>query len=365
MRTARLALRTTARLGCIALLAAALPSGAAAGARVVADIAPVHALAARVMEGAGTPSLLLPPDASPHGAALKPSDARALAAADLVVMVGPALTPALAERVAALAPDARHLVLLDLPGVRRIATDGEAEHGQEEHGHEEHGQEEHGQEEHGQEEHAHDEHGHEEHGHDEHGQEEHGEHADGHADGHAHGHAHGPVDPHAWLDPGNAILWTRAIAAALAEADPAQAALYRANADAAVAELEALRAEIAATIEPVAGKPYVVFHDAYRYFETAFGIGPVASLLTPEAEAASAARLAATRDRIAETGALCIFAEPQHDPGLIAAVAEGSELGTGILDPLGADIAPGPESYGRMMRGLASALSECLSGREG
>ena len=354
---------------------------------VATDIAPVHALVCQVMEGVGTPDLIVPPRSSPHGYAMRPSEARALSGADLVVWVGPLLTPWLADPLESLASSASHLALLEQPGTRVLAfregatfeahDHGDEGRGAEEHpekgddhdahGHDAHGDEAH--EEHDHEEHDDEEHGHEGHDHDAHGhagQDDAGHDApapdEGHDDhGHDEAHAHSGVDPHVWLDPQNGQLWLGQIAEALAELDPDNAAQYRENAAAAQAELAALEEDIAETLAPVKSRPFIVFHDAYHYFEARFDIEARGAISENDARAPGAARVSELRDLVAESGAKCVFAEPQFNPGLIAAVTEGQGTGTGTLDPLGADLEPGAALYADLLRGMAENMAACLS----
>mgnify|MGYP003133352030 FL=1 len=377
---------------------------------VATDIAPVHALVSQVMEGVGTPDLIVPPRGSPHGYAMRPSEARALSGADLVVWVGPLLTPWLADPLESLASSASHLALLEQPGTRVLAfregatfeahdhgDEGDEDHGGEEHAekgddqethdhdahgdeaheehhHEKHDDEEHDHEEHDDEEHDHEGHDHEQHDHDAHGHEGHDDAGqddaghdapapdEGHDDhGHDEAHAHSGVDPHVWLDPQNGQLWLGQIAEALAELDPDNAAQYRENAAAAQAELAALEEDIAETLAPVKSRPFIVFHDAYHYFEARFDIEARGAISENDARAPGAARVSELRDLVAESGAKCVFAEPQFNPGLIAAVTEGQGTGTGTLDPLGADLEPGAALYADLLRGMAENMAACLS----
>jgi zinc transport system substrate-binding protein len=313
-------------LAAIVLAAAPL----AAAPRVVADIAPVHSIVARVMAGAGTPELLMPPGASPHGYALRPSEAARLDAAGIVFWIGPALTPWLAGPLAALSPDARHVELAEAEGVTLLPmrAGGPFEVHDHDHDHD-------------------DDHGH-------------GDHAGHDDDDHDREHAADSADGHLWLDPGNAAAIADAAAAALADIDPENAALYIANAEAFAAELTALSAEIDATLDPLRGRPFVVFHDAYQYFEAAFGLPAAGSISLGEADAPSAARVAEIRERIAAEGVVCVFAEPQFEPRLVATVIEGSDARSGVLDPVGADLEPGPGLYPALLTGLAQGFADCL-----
>jgi zinc transport system substrate-binding protein len=293
----------------------ALPPRAAAqsgaGPEVAASIAPVHSLVARVMQGAGTPHLLLPPGASPHDHALRPSDAAALERAALVFWVGPRLERWLERSLTTLAAGARVVRLADTPGLTRLALrEGAVFEARDPAPQPDHGEAE--------------------------------------------------SDPHLWLDPMNAKLWLGAIAAALAGADPARRALYLANAEAARAELDALAAGIDARLAPVRGRPFVVFHDSFHYFEHRFGIEAAGAVALGDARAPGPARIAGIRDRIRALGAVCLFREPQFRSALVATVAEGTGVRIGLLDPLGASLPPGPDLYPELLRGLADSLAGCL-----
>ena len=307
----------------LALLLGAAPAAAGAAPRVVASIPPVHGLVAAVMEGAGAPHLLIPADASPHHFALRPSDARALAEADLVVTVGAGLEGGLGPAVADLAEGARLLELAAVPGIEPLPAEAHA---------------------HADEPDAHD-------------------HADEPA---ADSHAHEPaaIDPHLWLDPDVAVLWLEAIAAALAEADPAQAALYRANAAEAADGLRALAAELEASLAPYADRDYAVFHNAFRYFERRFGLRPAASLASGSGEEPGARGVAGLEAALRAMDRPCLFAEPQHDARLVESVARDAGVRRGALDPLGRGIEPGPGLYPALLRALAGAFARCLDTAE-
>ena len=166
---------------------------------------------------------------------------------------------------------------------------------------------------------------------------------------------------HIWLDPRNARVIVRAMAVELSRADGARRGLYMANAKRLTRRLEALEAEIRATLAPARRSPYVVFHDAYRYFEERFGLRPAGALAAASGRKPGARRLTALRRRIRALGAVCVFAEPQFKPSLLETMMEGTGARAGVLDPLGADIEPGPELYFSLMRGLAASLRACLA----
>ncbi|MEL7105695.1 MAG: zinc ABC transporter substrate-binding protein [Pseudomonadota bacterium] len=330
---------------------------------VAVDIAPVHSLVARVMDGVGTPRLIVQPGASPHGYSLRPSDAAALQAADLVFWIGEDLTPWMEDAVNTLAVDAAVTTLLNVDDItlldfREGAMFEEHDHGEDD-DHDDHG-DDHAEGE------AHDDH--DDHGddhaeseeHDDHGDEEHAEHDD-HDDHDDHaGHDHGEHDPHAWLSPSNARVWLNAIAGQLSAADPDNAGAYFANAAAARAEMDALSAEINATLDPVRGGSFIVFHDAYQYFETDFDFAASGAISIGDASDPSPARIAEIQGRIRAEGVDCVLAEPQFNPGIVATVLDGTEASTGVIDPLGAALEPGPGLYPQVIRDMAKTLAECL-----
>lgn len=343
----------------VLLLSAAVRPLAAAPPEVVVTINPVHSLVAAVMEGVAEPTLLVRGAASPHSYSLRPSDAKALNRAQLVFWVGEGLETFLIEPLAALSGEAKVVEVAALPGIGLLETrEGGAweahAHGEGHHGHDHDHDHDHAA---SRDQHGHDEHGHDEHGHDEHGHAEHGHHEHGHE---AHAHAEGK-DLHLWLDPGNAKVIVEAAVQSLSEADPANAGRYRANGKAALARLDSLDEELKAALAPVKDAPFVVFHDAYQYFEAHYGLTAVGSISVSEGRAPGAKRLREVREKIAETGARCVFAEPQFQPALVATVVEGTAARTGVLDPVGADLAEGPEAYAELLRGLAGALNKCLA----
>ncbi len=347
---------------------------------VAVDIAPVHSLVTRVMEGVGAPDLIVQPGASPHEYSLRPSEAAALQEADLVFWMGEGLTPWMEDAVETLAENAVVTTLLEADGsvLLDFREDALFEAHSHDHGdHDEHGHDDHDHEEHADDHEAHDhdedhdhedhadaehDHGHEDHAdgeghdHEEHGHEDHAEHED-----HGHeGHDHGAHDPHAWLSPENASTWLNLIAAQLSAADPDNAGAYFANASAAREEMEALSAEINEMLDPVRGGSFIVFHDAYQYFEMSFEFPASGAISLSDASDPSPARIAEIQGRILEEGIDCVLAEPQFNPGIVEVVLDGTEANTGVIDPLGAELEPGSNLYPQLLRNMATTLAECL-----
>ena len=165
------------------------------------------------------------------------------------------------------------------------------------------------------------------------------------------------IDPHAWLDPQNAAVWAGEIATNLAELDPENASTYAQNAQMFQQQMTALETELNASLSQVRGRPFVVFHDAYHYFEHRFEIEAVGSVSDSDATAPSAARVSALQATITDLGAVCALAEPQYNPGLLTAIGAAT---LGVIDPLGAEQKPGPELYPNVLRAIAGSLVDCL-----
>lgn len=387
-------MRRALSLLCTALASPALISPALAdGPGVMAGTPVVHSLVAQVMGDRGAPGLLLDRGSDPHAFQLRPSQARALASADLVFWIGPELTPWMARALDGTGTAGRVVGLLGAEGVILRAY-GEAAHEHDDHDHDDDDVDDHGDEHHSDEhghghgdDHAHDDHDHDDHDHgdedahdhdkahgDDHVHEGH-DHGDGdehaHSDDHDHAreehghddHDHGGTDPHAWLNPENARLWLDLIAAELGAADPANAAVYTANAAAGRAAIDAAEAQARATLAPVGDAPIMVFHDAYSYFADAFGLNVVGTIALGDAASPGAARLAEMRARLTATGTTCVFPEVNHSPAYAEVVLEGSpaRLG-GLLDPAGVAMDPGAALYPQLLTDLAETVAACVSG---
>lgn len=307
--------------------------------KVVSSIKPIHSLVTAVMDGAGSSELLIEGASSPHAYAMRPSQARSLQNADVVFWIGPELEAFLVKPIATTARNATSVPLMESDGLVK-------RHFREDHGHHDH---DHGKHEEDKHDHAkHDEHKHEEH------KEDH--------TGHDHG-AHGKdaIDPHIWLDPENAKAMTRAIADALSVADAANAAFYSKNAAALLGRIDQLSAELRDKLEPLHDKKFVVFHGAYQYFEARYGLESAGAItLNPEI-LPGAEHLREIKEKVASLGATCVFAEPQFKPKLVEVVIEGTTAKSGVLDPLGANIASGPNQYFDLIETMATSMRDCLS----
>ena len=314
------------------MMLSATASPAYADVKVVTSIKPVHSLVSSVMQGVGSPSLLVEGAGSPHNYSLKPSQAQQLQEADIVFWMGGELETFLENSIDSIAANAVSVSLLDSHGLSRLPLrEGGAFDSHDEHGHDEHGHDDHK------------DHGHDEHGHDDHKD-----------------HGHGEFDAHIWLDPQNAKALVHEIAEHLAEIDPSQAAAYQANASAVMERLDVLTAEIESEVASVKDMGYVVFHDAYQYFETRFGVSAIGSITVSPEVVPGAERVRELQEKIRKLDAACVFSEPQFEPKLVATVIENTDARSAVLDPLGATIPQGPDLYFTLIRNMAASLTGCL-----
>jgi len=337
----------------VSLLVFVAPFASAHGdAPVVVSIKPIHSLVAGAMEGVGSPTLIVKGASSPHTFSLTPSQAKNLYNARLVFWVGHELEAFLEKPLSTLSANAKQVELLEVPGLtKHHFREGGAF---EEHAHEE--EHDHKNEHKHESEHKHEnEHKHEQNTaekKDEHGAHDHVSHEKHHDE---------EVDPHFWLDPENAKVIVHYVAHILSEYDPKNAALYEGNEQRLSAKLDALIGEVQNTLAPIKGKEFIVFHDAYQYFENRFDIVASGSITINPDLPPSVGRIQEIRNKIKELGAICVFSEPQFEPKIIRTVMEGTSAKTGVLDPLGASMTDGSELYFELIRGMAHSLKDCLS----
>lgn len=349
-------LRGFFRAGCVLATLVAWTAGAHAADQpaIVATIKPLHGIVAAVTKGVAQPTLLLDGPQSPHSFTLKPSQAEALQNADFIFLVDPELEVPVG-RIARSLPETVEMVpLIKAPGITtlKLRTGVAFERHRHKHG------------------------SNHDHGHDHEHKRGHAEAADAH-DGHADHGKHGAhhdhdnaakkagalpdQDPHLWLDPENARAMAIHAAGLLKARFPEHAEAFTANLAAFEAQLDTLQSELKAKLKPAIGQSYLVFHDAYQYFERRFGLQAAGAIsVSPEVKP-GARRLSQLRKRVREANAVCVFAEPQFRAPVIDTVIEGSKARKGTVDPLGINVPPGPDFYPAFLRGLADSFLDCLA----
>ncbi len=317
---------------------------------VVVSIKPLHSIVSAVMQGVGEPKLIVQGAGSEHVYSLKPSDAEAIEHAKVIFWAGPSMETFLDKPIDTLGDGAKVVALGEAEGLTKLKFREGGPFEAHDHGHEGHN---HGAEGH---DHAHDDkkdaadadkgHNHA---------------AEASESGHDHHHGHGEYDLHFWLDPQNGKVLAADIARTLSESDPEHAAQYEKNAKDYGEKIDALTKEVASELEPVKDKPFIVFHDAYQYFENRFGVKAAGSITVSPEKAPGAARIKEIHEKIKSLGATCVFSEPQFEPKLVKTVIDGTDAKTGVLDPLGAELKDGPDLYPQLIRNLADSLKGCLS----
>ncbi len=290
---------------------------AADAPKVAVSIQPIHSLVAGVMRDVGTPHLIVKGYGSPHAYQMRPSEAAALYQADLVFWMGVPLENFLRNPLGNVGPPARVVALLDIGGLELLKNRDSGVWHEHDHG-------------------AHD--------------------------------ASQPTsrprarDPHAWLSPKIARRFVEAIAAELIRIDPEHAEIYRRNARDLDARVQAQAVELNARLAPVRDAPFVMFHDAFQYFEQAFGLNSVGAVQLEPARSPGAGRILALRNAIRDRGVRCVFREPQFQSALVDTLVEGTQARVAVLDPLGADFSPGPDAWFQMMAANAESMANCLGG---
>ncbi|APX06942.1 zinc ABC transporter substrate-binding protein ZnuA [Vibrio campbellii] len=287
----------------IILAATAMLTLPAHAVTVLTSIKPIQMIATELTEGVTKPDVLLQNNASPHDYALRPSDVKKVAAADLVIWYGHDLEPFLEKVVT---DKGNTLTISQIPdlSLREFGS-----------------------------EHAHD--------HD--------------------GHNHGTHDPHFWLGIETVQQVANAIAHKLAEIDPEHAATYAENLNKFEVQLKATDAEIKQQLTPVKDKGYFVFHDAYGYFEERYDLNQMGHFTVSPDRKPGAKTLIHIRKTLGTGDVACVFSEPQFTPAVIESVMRGSDVKTGILDPLGSEIDVKSGSYFEFLQGMSNSFSQCLS----
>ncbi|MDD1003121.1 zinc ABC transporter substrate-binding protein [Pseudomonas sp. TNT2022 ID642] len=295
----------------VAFVASFLLIGSAqAEVKVLTSIKPLQLIAAAVQDGVAIPEVLLPPGASPHNYALRPSDVRKVQSVDLLYWIGPDMEGFLPRVLSGRTLPS--VAVQDLPGMklRRFAEDSHS--------------------------HAED------------------------ADEHDHDHRPGTLDAHLWLSPVNARVIADKMAADLSTADPANAERYQKNAKAFDERLDALDQRLKKRLANVEGKPYFVFHEAFDYFEEAYGLKHAGVFSVAAEVQPGAQHVAAMRKRLREVGKTCVFSEPPLRPRLAETLVAGLPVKLAELDALGGYTPATAQGYEQVLEKLGNDLAGCL-----
>ena len=320
---------------------------ARAEVNVVTTIKPLHSLISSVMEGVGKPSLIIEGTNNPHTFVFKPSHAEMIENADIVFWIGEDLEAFMEKPLDSLAKNAKTIAFMDLASIEKLKfREQNIFDDHDDHGHDDH-----------------DDHGHKDDDHDDHDDHDgHDDEHDGHDDhddhaGHHDGHNHGEFDAHIWLDPANAKEMVLEISHELSEIDPSNKSKYEDNASKTIVALDKLIEEVDKSLSKDIS--YIVFHDAYQYFEKRFGVIPAGALTLNPDVLPGAKQIADIQDVINDKGIKCIFSEPQYNPKIIETLGNDMNISTGVMDPLGAYIDAGPSMYSDLINQIANSIKDC------
>ena len=320
---------------------------ARAEVNVVTTIKPLHSLISSVMEGVGKPSLIIEGTNNPHTFVFKPSHAEMIENADIVFWIGEDLEAFMEKPLESLAKNAKTISFMDLASIEKLKfREQNIFDDHDDHGHDDH-----------------DDHGHKDDDHDDHDDHAgHDDEHDGHDDhddhaGHHDGHNHGEFDAHIWLDPANAKEMVLEISHELSELDPSNKSKYEDNASKTIVALDKLIEEVDKSLSKDIS--YIVFHDAYQYFEKRFGVIPAGALTLNPDVLPGAKQIADIQDVINDKGIKCIFSEPQYNPKIIETLGNDMNISTGVMDPLGAYIDAGPSMYSDLINQIANSIKDC------
>ena len=304
---------------------------AKADLKVVTSIKPIHSLASYIMDGVGSPGLIVDGYNSPHSFQLKPSHAKMLEQADIIFWIGEDLENFLEKPLATIAKKAEKIELLEIKGIKKLKF-RERNIFEEHEGHDDHGDDAKKE--------KHDDHGHDA------KKEEHDDHE---------GHGHGEYDPHIWLDPINAKVILNEITEHLIENDSKNASTYKSNLAKALAEIDKLIIDV--ITETNTDLNYVVFHDAYQYYENRFNVNILGAMTVNPDVMPGAEQIHEIHEVIEHDNVSCILSEPQFNPDIIKSIAKDTNVKTGVLDPLGANLKPGKDLYFDLIRNMSASFN--------
>ncbi len=295
---------------------------------IVISIKPIHSLISFLMQGVKEPQVIVDGFLSEHEYYLKPSDIRKLEQAQLVIWMGNTIDPFMYSYV----KNARHTQIIikvqDIPGLHLFGLRQGGVWDQHDHCH----------------------------------QDEHHELGEDHNDACIHDdEAKKTIDGHLWLDPQNAKIIAAYISNQLVVIDPQNQSVYIKNLDKLKSRLDAIDQVITKNLAPYQGKPILVAHDAYQYFEKRYRLSVVGSVTLTPGEALSIKRLRDILDKISAYPQICIFQEPQFNNQKLAEILGTTKTNVkiGMFDAIGSNIDTGPELYFSLLGNITQAVIDC------
>ena len=319
---------------------------------VISTIQPINSLVSAVIGNTGKSITIIPSEQSPHDFKLKPSDVKVLQNGNIIFYVSNHLESSITKVLKNLPKNIKLINLMEESGVNHLAIrDNDAWERHDHHGHDDHD--------------VHDKHGKKHDDHDDH--DKHGKKHDDHDDHDKHGKKHDDHDDHekeddvhVWLSPDNAIKIVQKVNKVLSLYFPENSKIYNDNTTKFIDKIRNLKMELVKELSPIKNKPYIVFHDAYQYFEKTFELNAVGSVALEGDIASSPKQISIIKDKIVKSKASCVFQEPQFDSKLVKIVVEGTDAKIGTLDPLGVNISENKDFYLQLLTNMTKSLKECL-----
>ena len=306
---------------------------------VISTIQPINSLVSAVIGNTGKSITIIPSEQSPHDFKLKPSDVKVLQNGNIIFYVSNHLESSITKVFKNLPKNIKLINLMEESGVNHLAIrDNDAWERHDHHGHDDHDD--------------HDKHGKKHDDHDDH--DKHGKKHDDHDDHEK------EDDVHVWLSPDNAIKIVQKVNKVLSLYFPENSKIYNDNTTKFIDKIRSLKMELIKEMSPIKNKPYIVFHDAYQYFEKTFELNAVGSVALEGDIASSPKQISLIKDKIVKSKASCVFQEPQFDSKLVKIVVEGTDAKIGTLDPLGVNISENKDFYLQLLTNMTKSLKECL-----
>ena len=296
---------------------------AAEDLKVATSIKPLHSLVSAVMSGVGEPTLIIQGHVSPHDHILRPSDMRTLQNSDVVFFIDETLETSMGTAVQALDESIDVIALMTVDNIQLLEWDGAHSHGDD--------------------------------------PEEHDDHDDHAVDESTINTS--LYDHHIWLDPVNAVHMTKAIVQVLSSHDEENAELFSDNAEELIQEIEEMTKRLSASFDSVTTelKPFIVYHDGYQSFEHRFGLDGLTNAFVKGEHTPGARHIQQLQRNVSELNIECVFTEPQFDDDFLDALEDTDNLKIRTLDPLGANLTPGPKMYTELIENISSSLLDCLA----
>ena len=319
---------------------------------IITTIKPINALVSAVVGNTGKTISIIPADISPHEFKLKPSDAKILQDGNIIFYVSNHLESSITKVFENLPKNIKIINLIEETGIEHLAIrDNEAWERHDHHGEEEHDD----HEKHAKKHDDHDDHEKDAKKHDDH--DDHEKHAKKHDD---HDDHEKEDDVHIWLSPDNAIKIVKKVNKELNLFFPENAKIYNENSTKMINKISILKSELKKELSTIKDKPYIVFHDAYQYFEKDFGLNAVGSIALEDDVASSPKQISYIKNKIVNSNVSCVFQEPQFDSKLVKTVVEDTNAKVGTLDPLGVNIVGDEDFYLQLLRNMSKSLKKCL-----